>query len=136
MGNVSFRRNTQHLETLDTLTTNKSKKLLPTIAQRANRNLREVSVYATATTTLEPPAHGHESPIKPTILKPVDMSKQTARFKDQEQQYLNRETRKWEKTHKALQKMGIVKKKRFDRLLLEELGLAEYFSDGGSSEDE
>jgi hypothetical protein len=57
------------------------------------------------------------------------MSKQTARFKEMEQSYLNRAQKKWEKTHKALQKMGIVKKKRFDRLLLEELGLAGYFSD-------
>ena len=72
----------------------------------------------------------NESPItKRTILKPVDMSKQTARFKEMEQSYLNRAQKKWEKTHKALQKMGIVKKKRFDRLLLEELGLAGYFSD-------
>jgi hypothetical protein len=53
-----------------------------------------------------------------------------------EQSYLSRESIKWEKTHKALQKMGIVKKKRFDRLLLEELGLAGYFSDSQDSEDE
>lgn len=78
-----------------------------------------------------------QSPItKRAILKPVDMSKQTARFKDMEQSYLSRESIKWEKTHKELQKMGIVKKKRFDRLLLEELGLAGYFSDSQDSEDE
>jgi len=32
--------------------------------------------------------------------------------------------------------MGIVKKKRFDRLLLEELGLAGYFSDSQDSEND
>ncbi len=44
-----------------------------------------------------------DSPVtKKTILKPVDMAKQTARFKDMEESYLSRESIKWEKTHKAL----------------------------------
>lgn len=65
----------------------------------------------------------------------VDMQRAAPRFKDLEQLLQSREERHWEKTKKALQKMGIVKKKKFDRLLLEELGLVGYFSENEDSDD-
>lgn len=37
--------------------------------------------------------------------------------------YNSRVEKHWQKTSKALEKMGFVKRRQFDRLLLEELGL-------------
>jgi hypothetical protein len=66
--------------------------------------------------------------------KPVDMSRMPPRFKDQEVLYQSRVERHWQKTSKMLEKMGFVKKHKFDRLLLEELGLVGMLGEEGDSE--
>ena len=66
----------------------------------------------------------------------VDMGRMPPRFKDIEQLLQHKEQRHWEKTRKSLIKMGIEKSRKFDRLLLEELGLVGYFSENEDSDNE
>jgi hypothetical protein len=60
-------------------------------------------------------------PVKKLVL---DMSKMPPRFKDQEALYQSRVERHWEETSRALETLGYVKRRGYDRMLLEELGLS------------
>ncbi len=65
------------------------------------------------------------------------MAKMPPRFKDQEILHQSRVEKHWQKTSKALEKMGFLKKQKFDRILLEELGLVGFLGeDGEDSEQE
>jgi hypothetical protein len=61
------------------------------------------------------------------------MAKMPPRFKDQELLYQSRVELHWRKISKMLEKMGFLKKHRYDPMLLEELGLVGFF---GEEEDQ
>lgn len=65
----------------------------------------------------------------------IHMARMAPRFKDHEELLRLREETHWRKTTKLLQSMGIIKKPRFDRLLLEELGLVGMVDEGDESDN-
>ena len=65
----------------------------------------------------------------------VDMSKMPPRFKDQDLIHQYKIECHWMKTNKLLEKMGFVRRPRYDRMLLEELGLANLLDEEDEEED-
>ena len=92
------------LQTIDS----KAPVVLPTINGNTSR-------HRLSTESIDIPPHSYKNMI--------EMSRMAPRSKEQEMKHQSRVELHWEKTSKLLQKMGFVRKQRFDRLLLEELGL-------------
>ena len=81
---------------------------------------------------MEDPHHQRE---KRQVRNAIHMARMAPRFKDHEELLRLREETHWRKTTKLLQSMGIIKKPRFDRLLLEELGLVGMVDEGDESDN-
>ena len=78
----------------------------------------------------------YSSPQGSHVKNVVQMALMPPRFKDQELLHQSRVENHWAKTSRMLEKMGFIKKQKYDRLLLEDLGLVGLIGEDGDNGDD